>query len=69
MNSSSKEGLQLTEEEAFALLHLAMTSSQRLDVTSEKALKKLAEYCSTSTHFCTNEQARIRRVELSKAGA
>lgn len=69
MHSSSKEGLQLTEEEAFALLHLAMTSSQRLDVTSEKALKKLAEYCSISNHFCTTEQARIRSVELSKAGA
>lgn len=69
MHSSHQEGLQLTEEEAFALLHLAMTSSQRLDATSEKALKKLAEYCSISNHFHHKESANLIRCELSKAGA
>jgi len=43
-------GLTLTEEEAFALLSLAMTSPNRLDATSEKALRKLAEYCSNHSH-------------------
>lgn len=42
--------LALTEEEAFALLSLAMTSPAKLDVTSEKAIRKLAEYCKNSHH-------------------
>jgi hypothetical protein len=39
------EGLRLTEEEAFSLLSLCLTSPNRLDITSERALRKLAEYC------------------------
>jgi hypothetical protein len=42
---SSPDGLRLTEEEAFALLGLCLTSPNGLDATSEKALRKLAEYC------------------------
>lgn len=38
--------LELTEEEAFKLLELCMTSPQALDATAEVALKKLAQYCS-----------------------
>jgi|LakMenEpi03Aug12_release.lakeMendotaPanAssembly.Ray.scaffolds.fasta_scaffold1152032_2 hypothetical protein len=45
----TSNGLVLTEEEAFALLNLAMTSSLELDPTSEKALHKLAAYCSQSS--------------------
>lgn len=39
-------GLKLTEEEAFSLLGLCLTSPNGLDATSEKALRKLADYCS-----------------------
>ena len=45
---SNPEGLRLTEEEAYSLLTLALTSPQGLDATSEKALRKLAEYCTRS---------------------
>jgi hypothetical protein len=45
------EGLVLTEEEAFALLGLCLTSSLKIDSTSELALKKLAAYCSNSNHY------------------
>ena len=45
------EGLELTEEEAFALLSLCLTSPNRLDNLSEKALRKLADYCSRSTCY------------------
>lgn len=38
--------LMLTEEEAFAILGLCLTSPQVLDVVSERAVKKLADYCS-----------------------
>jgi hypothetical protein len=39
-------GLFLTEDEAFSLLELCLTSSTKLDSTSESALRKLATYCS-----------------------
>lgn len=39
------ERLELSEDEAFALLALAMTSEMALDLTAEKAVKKLVEYC------------------------
>jgi hypothetical protein len=42
------ERLNLTEEEAFALLELCMTSTQQLNATSEHALRKLANYCKNS---------------------
>jgi hypothetical protein len=38
-------GLELTEEEAFSLLGMCLTSPQALDAVSEKALRKLAEFC------------------------
>jgi hypothetical protein len=41
-------GLKLTEEEAFSLLGLCLTSPQSLDATSERALRKLAEYCTSN---------------------
>jgi hypothetical protein len=42
------KGLLLTEEEAFALLDLVMTSTQKMDADMERAVKKLASYCSQS---------------------
>ena len=44
------DGLKLTEEEAFALLGLCLTSPNGLDSTSERAMKKLADYCSSGNH-------------------
>ena len=44
-------GFELTEEEAFALLAMCLTSPHGLDATSETALRKLAEYAiSKSNH-------------------
>jgi hypothetical protein len=67
------EGLRLTEEEAYALLNLCLTSPQGLDATSERAMRKLAEYCtsssnSTSHSFIDPQSFRSRR-ELDRAGA
>ncbi|MBX3118826.1 MAG: hypothetical protein KF784_07150 [Fimbriimonadaceae bacterium] len=46
MTTSLKQaGLDLTEEEALALLTMCLTSPNGFDKTSEAALKKLAEYC------------------------
>jgi len=44
-NGLLRARLQLTEEEAFALLELAMTSPQKLTKVSEEAIHKLADYC------------------------
>ena len=56
-------GLKLTEEEAFALLGLCLTSPNGLDNTSEKALRKLAEYCSkgrSSHHSIIHASSSVR---------
>ncbi len=47
-------GLRLTEEEAYSLLSLCLTSPNRLDTTSEKALRKLAEYCTSQSNPIDN---------------
>jgi hypothetical protein len=60
-------GLQLTEEEAFALLGLCMTSPQRLDVISEKALNKLAIFCK-SRHLDPSNHKMPAQCELDEAG-
>lgn len=44
-NGDDPMGLALTEEEAFALLTMCLTSPHKLDATAEKALRKLAQYC------------------------
>lgn len=68
------EGLRLTEEEAYALLGLALTSPTRLDGTSERALRKLAEYCTNRSNTKDNpltigtSSYHLTR-ELGKAGA
>jgi hypothetical protein len=51
-------GFELTEEEAVALLGLCLTSPQQLDATSEKALRKLAAYCSLSKALDHSADAR-----------
>lgn len=64
-------GLQLTEEEAYALLGLCLTSPQGLDATSERALRKLAEYCSRGQLHRNHsfEPSSYSSRELDKAGA
>ena len=59
-----QEALRLTEEEAFSILSLCLTSPEKLDETSERALKKLAEFCSshgladTSNHSIEPQETR-----------
>lgn len=60
-------GLELTEEEAFALLALCMTSPQKLDATSEKAIKKLASFC-TSRAIERRHYTKPAACELEEAG-
>lgn len=64
------EGLRLTEEEAFALLGLCLTSPTGLDKTSEKALRKLAEYCTSRSNpkESISKHSFHLRPELGKAG-
>lgn len=68
-SGSYPEGLKLTEEEAFALLGLCLTSPTGLDATSEKALRKLAEYCTNSTCHTFKQASYHLTRELGKAGA
>ena len=42
--------LRLTEDEAFSLLGLCLTSPNSLDHVSERALRKLADYCKARCH-------------------
>lgn len=61
-------GFKLTEEEAFALLAMCLTSPHGLDVTSETALRKLAEYCiSTSNHTNSNHFIDLTEYKASTA--
>ena len=62
MPTGQPEGLKLTEEEAFTLLGLCMTSPQKLDATSERALRKLAEYC---TKRSNSTEIQNRRCAVS----
>lgn len=74
MNTGQKPGeLKLTEEEAYALLSLCLTSTNGIDALSERALRKLAEFCTSSSTSTENHIVQTRRVhrtlELVKAGA
>jgi len=51
LNIDSKPALTLTEEEAFALLSMCMLTTMTLDKTSERALRKLADYCKNEQLF------------------
>ncbi len=66
MDSQSTR-LVLTEDEAFALLNLALTSEMRLDATSEKAVRKLADYCKSHSSIISNHKLSAGR-EYSEAG-
>lgn len=62
-----KTRLELTEEEAFALLELAMTSATNLDATSEKAIHKLADFCREQVS-CSSNHIRPVASKLQEAG-
>ena len=69
MNSGNPGGLKLSEEEAFALLGLCLTSPTGLDSTAERALRKLAEYCTSNSNHIVPEKHSYRSVrELREAG-
>ncbi len=59
------EGLRLTEEEAYALLTMCLTSPHKLDADSEAALRKLAEYC--SSYRSHNKIIDIEQLNASSA--
>lgn len=58
--------LELTEDEAFALLTLAMSSNIELDVTSEGAVAKLATFCRQTQSL--NNIGLATKNELCEAG-
>lgn len=58
--------LELTEDEAYALLSLAMTSGMKFDSESEKAVKKLAAFCKGQHHSCNHQPTN--HCELDEAG-
>lgn len=58
----STAGLKLSEEEAYAILSLCLTSPTRIDSTSEKALRKLAAFCcKESNHKNHKNSADVRQ--------
>lgn len=63
-NGAIQEALRLTEDEAFAILSLCLTSPQKLDGISERALQKLADFCSShgmannSNHIIEEQEGR-----------
>lgn len=58
--------LELSEEEAYALLSLAMTSGLKFDPESEKAVNKLAAFCKGQHHQCNHKP--VDHCELEEAG-
>lgn len=58
-------GLELTEEEAFALLAMCLTSPHGLDATSETALRKLAEYAISKSN---NKDPNLINLRSYQAG-
>ena len=67
LDGQSSGRLQLTEDEAFALLSLCMMSEEQLDVVSENAIKKLANFCRADRSANSNHKPPVNG-ELSEAG-
>jgi len=64
-------GLELTEEEAYGLLAMCLTSPQGIDGTSEAAIRKLAAYCIELSNHSTSVgilSGSATEVELERAG-
>lgn len=62
MINRKSEDLMLSEDEAYALLSLCLTSPNRLDSTSEKALRKLAKFCTESSNHHNNNEVQLQPV-------
>ena len=60
MNSKHIGGLKLTEEEAYALLSLCITSPVAVDETAQVAILKLAEYCSQRSEPSNHKEIHLR---------
>ena len=60
MNSKHIGGLKLTEEEAYALLSLCITSPVAVDETAQVAILKLAEYCSQRSEPSNYKEIHLR---------
>ncbi|MBV6459864.1 MAG: hypothetical protein HONBIEJF_03019 [Fimbriimonadaceae bacterium] len=65
---NSHARIELSEEEAEALLGLCLTSPQKLTAISEKALKKLAAFCSSGFRNHSSISNHKDQRELEKAG-
>lgn len=62
------KGLELTEEEAFSLLNMALTSPQSVDEVAEAAMRKLSEYCiSACKQHRNHSEAEILDLQEAKA--
>ncbi len=55
--------LDLSEEEAFALLGLCMTSPNKLDATAEKAMRKLADFCKSGKSIGSQHSVNSQRLD------
>lgn len=58
-------GLELSEEEAFAMLAMCLTSPHGLDANAEQALRKLADYCITKSNHSNNRLIDISAYRAS----
>ena len=63
----TSDRLQLTEEEALALLSLCVMSEEALDAVSEQAIRKLADFCRQDRSNHSNH-SEPDVSELSEAG-
>lgn len=53
--------LELTEDEAYALLDLCMTSEMPLDAETRRALEKLARFCGSHVNGSSKESPSAQR--------
>lgn len=59
--------LELTEEEAFALLSLCIMSAGHMDTESERAFTKLAEFCKKHKSSKSNHTGPVGRELITEA--
>lgn len=60
--------LELTEEEAFALLTLCIMSESKMDAESERAFQKLAEFCKKHKSSKSNHTGPVGCELITEAG-
>lgn len=51
--------LELTEDEAYSLLSLCLTSDLAMDAQSEQAVRKLAEFCKSHKNATSNHKMPV----------